>query len=81
MTADEMIAALRTLESDFNDDLAALERKYLGQEGGMTRLLKEFGTLSAEDRRRIGPAFNEFKFHVEVLARRSRDIAPLASTG
>ena len=64
------------------DDAAQLEEfrvRYLGRKGQFSTIMKQLGTVSAEDRPRLGQLANSVKKEVEVLFEEKK--ASLATTG
>ena len=60
--ADSAIAAAETIEA-----LEALRVAYLGKKGSLTLLLKQTGSLPAQQRRQFGQAVNQVKERVTAL--------------
>jgi len=55
-------AALEELaRAQTEGDVATIRTKYLGRKGELTTILRRLGTLSAEERQRIGKEANELK--------------------
>ncbi len=62
--AKEALAALEAAESQ--QELEALRVKYLGKKGEVTAVLKQMGSLSAEERPVIGQLANEVRRSIET---------------
>ena len=60
----EALAALESTQA--TADLDALRVKYLGKKGELTGLLKQMGSLSAEERPQMGQLVNEVKASLET---------------
>jgi phenylalanyl-tRNA synthetase alpha chain len=66
------------LESE--QDIRALQARYLGKKGSVSQLMKEMGAIDAEKRREVGAAFNRVKEQIEAeVARRLGQLAARAS--
>ncbi|HEU5056696.1 MAG TPA: phenylalanine--tRNA ligase subunit alpha, partial [Kofleriaceae bacterium] len=66
------------LESE--QDIRALQARYLGKKGSVSQLMKEMGALDAEKRREVGAAFNRVKEQIEAeVARRLGELAARAA--
>jgi len=61
---------------DSEQDIRALQARYLGKKGSVSQLMKEMGALDAEKRREVGAAFNRVKEQIEAeVARRLGELA------
>ena len=65
---------------DSEQDIRALQARYLGKKGSVSQLMKEMGALDAEKRREVGAAFNRVKEQIEAeVARRLGELAARAA--
>ena len=65
---------------DSEQDIRALQARYLGKKGSVSQLMKEMGSLDAEKRREVGAAFNRVKEQIEAeVARRLGELAARAA--
>jgi phenylalanyl-tRNA synthetase alpha chain len=65
---------------DSEQDIRALQARYLGKKGSVSQLMKEMGALDAEKRREVGAAFNRVKEHIEAeVARRLGELSARAA--
>lgn len=73
---DLRVKALQSIEkSEVADDLESLRVQFLGKKGELTAVLKQMGSLSAEERPVVGQIANEVRAAVEkALAEKSRMI-------
>ena len=65
----ELIEKLKeraTLELASDDDVEALRIKYLGKKGELTALLRGMGSVSSEERPKIGQMVNELREYLEA---------------
>ena len=53
------------LESDGAESLEALRVKYLGKKGELTAILRQMGSLSAEERPAMGQLANQLRSEIE----------------
>lgn len=63
------------------DDVEPMRVKYLGRKGALTSILRQMGTLTAEERPRIGALSNELKTFMEDALARKTDELKKGSTG
>ena len=75
---DTILALRVSLERELpqvqtEEELAALETKYLGRKGELTGLLKGLATVSAEERPVLGALANEVKREMEAMIITKRD--------
>ena len=73
-------SALEAIAATENStELDALRVKYLGKKGELTAVLKQMGTLSAEERPAMGQAANEVRAALEeAIEIRSTDLSTKA---
>ena len=65
---------------DSEQDIRALQARYLGKKGSVSQLMKEMGSLDADKRREVGAAFNRVKELIEAeVARRLGQLAARAA--
>ena len=73
MQPDEIISALHGLKKQLDEKLALLsveqeirdlQASFLGKKGGVSQLQKVLGTLSPDERKKVGRVFNEVKQHI-----------------
>ena len=65
---------------DSEQDIRALQARYLGKKGSVSQLMKEMGGLDADKRREVGAAFNRVKEQIEgEVARRLGELAARAA--
>jgi len=63
------------------DDLEPMRVKYLGRKGALTSILRQMGSLSAEERPRMGALSNELKTYMEeAIACKADDLKKASST-
>ncbi|MDR0820965.1 MAG: phenylalanine--tRNA ligase subunit alpha [Oscillospiraceae bacterium] len=81
----EKLAALKTSATDIiaaATDVKSLEEarlRFLGKKGALTAILKQMGTLSAEERPQIGAVANRAREHIEAaLSDRLKDVKAAA---
>ncbi|MBQ3900277.1 MAG: phenylalanine--tRNA ligase subunit alpha, partial [Clostridia bacterium] len=60
---EEAVAAISSAQAD----IEALRVKYLGKKGELTSVLRQMGSLSAEERPAIGQLANEIRGQIELL--------------
>ena len=66
-------SALAAIENaDVTEDLEAIRVKYIGKKGALTAVLKQMGTLSAEDRPVMGQLANEVRANMEAALENAR---------
>ena len=73
---DLRVKALQSIEkSDVADDLESLRVQFLGKKGELTAVLKQMGSLSAEERPVVGQIANDVRAAVEkAIAEKSKMI-------
>lgn len=74
-------AFARELEAlDAEQDMRALQARYLGKKGSLSELMKQMGKLEPEARREVGAAFNRVKQSIEgEVARRLAALSEAAA--
>ena len=55
------------------EQLQAVDTRYLGKKGGFTALLKSLGSLEPEERKAVGQLANQLKGELEALLREKRE--------
>ena len=67
LNAIKLAASKAVLEAKEESEIEQLRVKYLGKKGELTAILKQMGSLSAEERPVMGQLVNEAKAHLEQL--------------
>ncbi len=67
LNAIKLAASKAVLEAREESEIEQLRVKYLGKKGELTAILKQMGSLSAEERPVMGQLVNEAKAHLEQL--------------
>jgi phenylalanyl-tRNA synthetase alpha chain len=87
--ASDLISKIEALGSEFTgqvaglaseQDIRALQARYLGKKGTASQLMKEMGALPGDQRREVGAAFNRVKELIEgEVTRRLGELASRAA--